>query len=366
MASGRRAAGARQVSSGAVASTLRRRVEQPTLPRLARSGSGGAALNNVALIELQRLAGNRATQYLVEPKRPDRLTAAKLRERSGKLAGRVQRLALRYGDKAPIPADAEKIAAAQNKTRVADISVQTIPGTVPDNVFQEMNDQERIYIVAHGRAPLGNEPAVLQEGDGDTLSGADVARIVSQIRTGLAAVNKPMGSVKIEACMSALSRKTKSGLFGEAFITASPSMLQDVQKSLAATYDVDDVELEGNLGFSTGTETDEGGVENLSASNTELGLLAGALEELLDVAADHWSDPDSVALKNDGLNVVRKFGAKLRKFDTDSQVSELISEATATVIRSYLNASPKASDSDNDISNIVTLLNGYIRGNPDD
>lgn len=277
----------------------------------------------------------------------------------------TQRLAMKYGNSAPIPQDAQKIADGQNGTRGEDIAVQTIPGAVPENVYDAMGDNEKVYIVAHGRAPLGSEPAILQDGNGGTLSGSHVASIINNLKTGLSGKNKTIGTVKIEACMSSLSRKTERGFWGETFVTAKPSLMTDIKTSLASTYNVDGITVQGNLGFSTGNEFEDGGVKNLSPKNTEVGLLAAVLETLYAVSAKDWNTDPNKALKKDGINIVKKYGTALAAFDRDSQVSQLISTSTAVLVNSYLNANTKSNTLNGDVINVVSLLNGYVRKDPD-
>lgn len=277
----------------------------------------------------------------------------------------VQRLALKYGNGSPIPADAKKIADAQNIERGAEIGVQDIPGAIPDDVFTKMGNREKVYIVAHGRAPIGNEPAVLQEGgDGVVLTGSDVAGIINTIKTGLATKEKVIGEVKIEACMSSLSRKTERGFFGETFVSAKPSLLSDIQASLLSTYNVNNVNVQGNPGFSTGNEFEEGGVGNLSPENTELGLLGSILEILYDAKKEDWSNPKNTALKNDGLNIVKKYGTQLANFDKTPTVGELIKGTSADLFNTYLNGKAQSDELKGDINSLVSVLNGYIRKNP--
>lgn len=277
----------------------------------------------------------------------------------------VQRLALKYGNGSPIPADAKKIADAQNIERGAEIGVQDIPGAISEDVFTAMANREKVYIVAHGRAPIGNEPAVLQEGGaGVVLSGSDVAGIINTIKTGLEGKGKVIGEVKIEACMSSLSRKTERGFFGEALVSAKPSLLSDVQASLLSTYKVNNVTVQGNPGFSTGNEFEEGGVGNLSPENTELGLLGSILEILYDVKKEDWSNPKNTALKKDGLNIVKKYGTQLANFDKTPSVGELIKGTSADLFNTYLNGKAQSDELKGDINSLVSVLNGYIRKNP--
>ncbi|MDP3469566.1 MAG: DUF4157 domain-containing protein [Daejeonella sp.] len=277
----------------------------------------------------------------------------------------VQRLALKYGNGSPIPADAKKIADAQNIERGAAIEVQDIPGAISEDVFTAMANREKVYIVAHGRAPIGNEPAVLQEGgDGVVLSGGEVAKIINNIKTGLEAKEKVIGEVKIEACMSSLSRKTERGLFGETFVTAKPSLLSDIQSSLLTTYKVNNVTVQGNPGFSTGNEFEEGGVGNLSPENTELGLLGSILEILYDAKKEDWSNPKNTALKKDGLNIVKKYGTQLANFDKTPSVGELIKGTSASLFNNYLNGKAQSDELKGEINSLVSVLNGYIRKNP--
>ncbi|NRD75145.1 hypothetical protein HQQ94_18355 [Shewanella sp. VB17] len=311
----------------------------------------------------EALVDNRP-EFLQVTQRQEMMSHA-VRSDSRKMSGEVmQCLAMKYGDSAPIPADALKIANAQNGTRDEDIGVQAIPGMVPEAVYDAMGDKEKVYIVAHGRAPLGDEPAILQDGHGGTLSGANVAGVINSLKTGLAHKNKSIGAVKIEACMSALSRKTEGGFFGETFVTAKPSLLADVTASLAKVYDVDSVTVEGNLGFSTGNELEEGGVGNLSPKNTEVGLLAAVLEALSAVSAEDWDLDANKALRKDGLNIVRKYSAALAVFDKNSQISQLITTKTAVLVNQYLGAKVKLVRLDGDMINITTLLGGYIRQDP--
>ncbi len=270
----------------------------------------------------------------------------------------AQRLAIRYGNSAPIPQDTQSIAEAQDVDRGTKIAAQEI-SAISEDVYDNMADGEKIYIVAHGRAPIGSEPAVLQEGDGRVLSGAQVASVIATMKAALAKRKKAMGEVKIEACMSSLSRKTEGGTFGETFVTAKPSLLQDIQKSLRTQYEVSDIIVKGNPGFSTGNDFVKGGVGNLSPTNTELGLLASIIETLYDVEADDWNSTANQALKKDGLNIIRKFTPELNDFHKNSQVKELISGSSADVAKAYLASKDKPDGGD--VINICTFLNGYIR-----
>ncbi len=276
----------------------------------------------------------------------------------------VQRLAIQYGNGSPIPADAQGIATAQNTARGVDIAVQHVGTAIADQVITDMGDGETIYIVAHGRAPVGDKAAVLQDGTGGELSGSDLATLLNDLRTRIKAAGKTVGAIKIEACMSSLSRKTEGGIFGETFVDAKPSLVADTLASLKSVYDVDDIEITGNPGFSTGTDFSANGVENLSPKNTELGLLASIVEQLWDVSADSWTGDAAKALKKDGKNIIRKYGADLANFDRDSQVSELISGTTAAAISGYLDAAEKDAEKEGDMIGVVSLLNTYVRGNP--
>lgn len=320
---------------------------------------GELSINDDTALENEAdVMGNKALQFKSE-REGSNIESAHLNTKV------VQRLALKYGNGSPIPADAKKIADAQNVERGVEIAVQDIPGAISEDVFTAMANREKIYIVAHGRAPIGNEPAVLQEGGpGVVLSGSDVARIINDIKTGLGAKGKTIGEVKIEACMSSLSRKTERGFFGETFVSAKPSLLSDIQASLLSTYKVNDVTVQGNPGFSTGTDVEEGGVQNLSPENTELGLLGSILEILYDVKKENWSDAKNTALKKDGLNIVKKYGTQLANFDKTPSVSELIKGTSADLFNTYLNGRDQSEELKGDINSLVSVLNGYIRKKP--
>jgi len=174
-----------------------------------------------------------------------------------------------------------------------------------------------------------------------------------------------LGDVKIEACMSALGRKTKrQGILGETFVKKKPSLIKDVEKSLKSTYRVKDVTLEGNLGFSTGNEFDEEGVSNLSPANTELGLLVSVVEKLLDVDANDWASNDNKALKKDGLNIIKKYGTELEAFDANTQVGQLLPDPTGTYLNLLLTIEQKPEKRIiNNLYSVLNLLSGYIREN---
>jgi len=276
----------------------------------------------------------------------------------------VQRLAIQYGTDSPIPADAQGIADAQNATRGVDIAVQHIGTAIADQVITDMGDGETIYIVAHGCAPIGDKPAILEDGAGGTLSGAALATLLDDLRTRIKAAGKTVGPIKLEACMSGLSRKTESGLFGEYFVDAKPSLVEDTLASLKSVYDVDDIEITGNLGLSTGTDFSANGVENLSPKNTELSLLGTVVEKLCAIGDADWSGDAATALKKDGRNIIRKYGAELTKFDRDSQVSELITTTTAAAITAFLDSSDKDADMTGDMYSVITLLQKYARNDP--
>lgn len=217
--------------------------------------------------------------------------------------GSVQRLALRYGDEQPIPADAQTLAAKQDTTRDTKkvIPVQTIDnggGVVIDpQVFKNMAAREDIYLVAHGRAALGDEPAQLQAGrDGPTIGGSEVASVINTIHTGLKKEGKNAGDFKIEACMSALGRKTSRNIFER----KKHSLVEDTQKSLLKTFKVKGVNVKGNKGLAEGSELD-GGVKNTSFEGTELVLLDNIVTKLRE-AAPKQRGP----MVKDGLAIVAR------------------------------------------------------------
>ena len=276
----------------------------------------------------------------------------------------VQRLALRYGNAAPIPEDAQMLAAHQNNTRGTPIAVQPVSNgggvAIDGQVYKDMAAGEDVYLVAHGRPPLGDKPAVLEaSGGGPTIGGSQVASIFNTIRSGMTAEHKAIGEFKIEACMSALSRKTTNGIFGGAFVKESPSLLQDTKASLAKDYNVKDITLKGNLGFSAGSELD-GGVENTTPEGTEIGLLdplANDIRGLPDVKA---REP-KVA---DALNIIAKQSALLATADKDKPMLKELHTAstTAAFLKSSfegLKVDPKAVSYD--LENVLTVLVGYIK-----
>ena len=286
-------------------------------------------------LQLQPLVGNRAVSKVLQgaqshpvvsqpaelpaPRQAvSRLPAASLQ------APTIQRLALQFGDKPPIPGDATKIATAQDATRGAVLGVQGIDASgniaVPPQAYKDMANRETVYLVAHGRPALGDQPAMLESGDGPTIDGSQVASIVNTIRSGLKNEKKSLGDFKIEACMSSLSRKTKGGMFGGIFVTEQPSLLDDTRKSLAKIYKVTDVNLRGNPGFSAGSEF-EGGVENTTPAGTEIGLLDPLLAGIDKAKA---SDPPRVSrLVADALNIVDKQRAFLDAADKVKQLRDL-------------------------------------------
>lgn len=264
----------------------------------------------------------------------------------------AQRLALQYGTARPIPQDAKDIAEAQDKERGSKIEPQLIPGEIPAKVFKAMADKEKVYIVGHGVAALGISPALLEDGDGGKMMGSDLAAVIDALKTGLEARGKMMGPVKIEACMSSLSRKTKKG-----DKNIKPSLLTDIQTSLANDHEVEDVKLEGNPGLSTGNEFEAGGVKNTSPANTEVSLLVKVLESLYRVTQDDWDNVANTALKTDGLRIIHKQKAVLKAFDRWRNATN----STAADLRAYLTSDEKADRAPSDLISLVYSLSNYVR-----
>jgi hypothetical protein len=229
----------------------------------------------------------------------------------------IQRLALQYGNLPPIPEDAKNLAAHQDGTRGTKVSVQQISGdgaiNISNQVYKDMVDAEDIFLVAHGRPALGDQPAMLESGDGSTINGADVAGIFNTIRSGLKSENKSLGEFKIEACMSSLSRKTKGGKFGGYFVKEKPSLLDDTKNSLKKLYKIKDIGLKGNLGFSAGSELEDG-VENTTPEGTEVGLLDPLLTGIRDAGDNLTKASPMIA---DALNIIAKQKSLLNAFDKD-------------------------------------------------
>jgi hypothetical protein len=279
----------------------------------------------------------------------------------------IQRLALQYGNKPPIPEDANNLAAIQDGQRNAKIGVQEISGNgginIPDQVYKDMSNGEDTFLVAHGRPALGDQPAMLESGDDSTLDGSNVAGIINTIRSGLKKENKTLGNFKIEACMSSLSRKTSGGRFGGAFVKEKSSLLDDTKKSLKTTYKVTDITLKGNLGFSAGSEL-EGGVENTTPAGTEIGLLdplSAGIREGLDPKK---ADPKKVApMIADALNIVDKQKALLNAADKDRpQLMELHNmESTAEYLAKAFADFKTDNPPDFTLDNVITVLVAYVK-----
>lgn len=276
----------------------------------------------------------------------------------------IQRLALQYGSSPPIPEDAKKLAAHQDGTRGTKIDVQQISGdgsiNISDQVYKDMTDSEEIFLVAHGRPPLGDQPAMLESGDGSSLNGSDVAGIFNTIRSGLKGENKSLGGFKIEACMSSLSRKTKGGKFGGYFVKEKPSLLDDTKNSLKKTYKVKDLELKGNLGFSAGSELEDG-VQNTTPEGTEIGLLDPLTVGIRDAGDD--SDKASPMIA-DALNIVSKQKNLLNEADKikNLQLKDLHGHKSTV---DFLSKSFAAFKTDNPpdytLESVLTILVGYIK-----
>ena len=223
-----------------------------------------------------------------------------------------------------------------------------------------MGAAEDVYLVAHGRPPLGDKPAVLEaSGGGPTMTGSQVASVFNTIRAGLATEHKAIGDFKIEACMSALSRKTSTGIFGGAFVKQAPSLVDDTRASLAKDYKVKDINLKGNLGFSAGSEL-EGGVENTTPEGTEIGLLNPLANDIRGLA-----NPKARAPKvADALAIIARRSAFLAIADKDKPTLKELHGATTTAAflkTSFegLKVNPKAVTYD--LESVLTVLVGYIK-----
>jgi hypothetical protein len=276
----------------------------------------------------------------------------------------IQRLALQYGSSPPIPEDAKKLAAHQDGTRGTKIDVQQISGdgsiNIAGQVYKDMADSEEIFLVAHGRPPLGDQPAMLESGDGSSLNGSNVAGIFNTIRSGLKGENKSLGEFKIEACMSSLSRKTKGGKFGGYFVKEKPSLLDDTKNSLKKTYKVKDLELKGNLGFSAGSELEDG-VQNTTPEGTEIGLLDPLTAGIRDAGDDSDKAAPMIA---DALNIVSKQKNLLNEADKikNLQLKDLHGHKSTV---DFLSKSFAAFKTDNPpdytLESVLTILVGYIK-----
>lgn len=276
----------------------------------------------------------------------------------------IQRLALQYGSSPPIPEDAKKLAAHQDNTRGAKIDVQQISGdgsiNIAGQVYKDMADGEEIFLVAHGRPPLGDQPAMLESGDGSSLNGSNVAGIFNTIRSGLKGENKSLGEFKIEACMSSLSRKTKGGKFGGYFVKEKPSLLDDTKNSLKKTYKVKDLELKGNLGFSAGSELEDG-VQNTTPEGTEIGLLDPLTAGIRDAGDDSDKAAPMIA---DALNIVSKQKNLLNEADKikNLQLKDLHGHKSTVAFLSKSFAAFKTDNPpDYTLESVLTILVGYIK-----
>ncbi|MEA5487728.1 MULTISPECIES: hypothetical protein [Pseudanabaena] len=276
----------------------------------------------------------------------------------------IQRLALQYGSSPPIPEDAKKLAAHQDNTRVAKIDVQQISGdgsiNISGQVYKDMADSEEIFLVAHGRPPLGDQPAMLESGDGSSLNGSNVAGIFNTIRSGLKGENKSLGEFKIEACMSSLSRKTKGGKFGGYFVKEKPSLLDDTKNSLKKTYKVKDLELKGNLGFSAGSELEDG-VQNTTPEGTEIGLLDPLTAGIRDAGDNSDKAAPMIA---DALNIVSKQKNLLNEADKikNLQLKDLHGHKSTVDFLSKSFAAFKTNNPpDYTLESVLTILVGYIK-----
>ncbi|MEH1924307.1 eCIS core domain-containing protein [Nostoc sp.] len=243
----------------------------------------------------------------------------------------IQRLALQYGTKPPIPEDATKIAEVQDKKRIKVIPVQMISnqGTIniAIDIYDKMKDKEEIFLVAHGRPALGNEPAMLEFGEGNkTLSSERVADIIRTIVEQLKTYSKTIGRVKIEACMSSLSRKTSGSFFDN-----KPSLIENIKNSLKSKYNVNEIILSGNLGFSAGLESDEKGVEVTPPLETNVGLLE-VLAVDIEKAIKEKVPVDSKV--KDALNILQTSKSWITKYESQQtperseNLKELIGSST--------------------------------------
>ncbi|MHC5762569.1 eCIS core domain-containing protein [Nostoc sp.] len=243
----------------------------------------------------------------------------------------IQRLALQYGTKSPIPEDATKIAKVQDEKRSVVIPVQMISeqGTISIamHVYREMKDKEEIFLVAHGRPALGNEPAMLEFGEGNkTLHSDRITDIIRTIEQGLKTYSKTIGRVKIEACMSSLSRKT-----GDSWLFNKPSLIENIKKSLKEKYNINEIILSGNLGFSAGLESDEKGVEVTPPLETNVGLLE-VLAVDIEKAIRKQVPVDSKV--KDALNILRTSNSWITKYESQqtpeqsNNLKELIGPST--------------------------------------
>ena len=239
--------------------------------------------------------------------------------------GYLQRLVLKFGSTAPIPGDATKIAESQNNKYGREIPAIPIRDA-DEQAYQKMVDGEEVFIVAHGRPAIGDEPPLLEDGSGNTLTGDQIAKIINDIRGGLGVLRKQIGPVKIEACMSALARKVKGALL-EFFNKPKSSLIKNVKTYLKKEYEVDDVVLKGNIGFVAGSETSQEGIESTFGGWTELGLLdpiSNRLDSLAKGGALKREDLGSYqAYRKDALNIIAKQGALLDEMDGNSQLPDL-------------------------------------------
>jgi len=243
----------------------------------------------------------------------------------------IQRLVLKYGGSISdtINEDSKKLAEKQNQERAEEIPVIDLDfDAIEPVIYDKMMDNEDIYIVSHGRASIGNFPAVLEKMAGrqeyshitgeqgkKNINGEKLAQIIHNINEGLKAKDKSMGKVKIEACMSSMRRSTKNS-FGDFFRNPKNSLIDDIYKHLSF-YGIEDenIHIEGNAGFSKGLEL-MGDLSVTDRKHTEIGLLANILDILsFDSLRDNENkEKEYKALQEDARHIVSKYTTDLQYF----------------------------------------------------
>jgi hypothetical protein len=283
-------------------------------------------------------------------------------QRAEAKAPTIQRLTLRFGNTAPIPEDARKMALAQDHQRGKTVEAQEVADggsvNIPTLVYKKMNNHEPVYLVAHGRPGIGNQPALLESGEGSTLTGSDVAGTINTLRTGLKTEHKTLGEFKIEACMSALSRKTGGGLLGRLLGRKKPSMVMDVKSSLAKQYKVTDIALRGNLGFAEGSEL-EGGVGNTTPTGTEVGLIGALLLDMEKAGNRKKMAP----MISEVLRIIREQKAEIDNADTaNKRICDLHGKtSTVEYLKQAFLTLRKTGEFEDNLNYVVGMVVDYVK-----
>lgn len=222
----------------------------------------------------------------------------------------AQRLVIKYGDFTDkvIDDSAKNLAEEQDKRRVSHqkIDVQSFEDVEQNVLKSEISDKmdniEKIYIVSHGCAALGDKSAVLEkmgQKGVEEKNATNVAYVINNVKAGLDSCTPPktIGPIKIEACMSSLSRKTKFGFWHG----KKNSLVQDVKKMIGKEFIVT-----GNNGLASGSEFDTNGVQNTDPQTTEICLLCKiTCDEIDSMISDDYDPIHSKAKRQDGLNIMR-------------------------------------------------------------